>query len=38
MIAAAANFTNAERHRALLFASSKPARYDYSKGWVKVHS
>jgi hypothetical protein len=38
MIAAAANFTNAERHRALVFASSKPAHYDYSKGWVKVHS
>jgi hypothetical protein len=37
MANAAANFANAERHKALLFASPRPAQYDYSTGWAKVY-
>ena len=34
----ATNFTTSENHKALLIASSIPSKYDYSTGWVKVHT
>lgn len=37
MLVAAANFTNAERHRYLLLTSDNPSQYDYSTGWTKVY-
>ena len=35
---AALNFANAERHRTALKNSPVPSKYDYSTGWVKVHT
>lgn len=34
----ATNFATSERHKALLMASPIPSKYDYSTGWVKVHT